>query len=81
MMSKTVLMSLNKQEEKLKFIDSLLASNHQNGLLVNSYDFRNDILKFISAKERIIDALVYLKQNSTSRTGRLLNVGTLNLMI
>ena len=74
-------MSLNKQEEKLKFIDSLLASNHQNGLLVNSYDFRNDILKFISAKERIIDALVYLKQNSTSRTGRLLNVGTLNLMI
>ena len=41
-------MILNKQEEKLKFIDSLLASNQKrNKLIVDSYDVREDIMKFM----------------------------------
>lgn len=55
---------IKKQEEKLKFIDSLLTSNDKSKFLVNNYDFRNDITKFMIAKEKIVNALVSLKPPS-----------------
>jgi len=43
---------IKRQEEKLQFIDSLLSSNcNKVNFLVKDYDFREDIAKFMIAKD------------------------------
>jgi NADPH-dependent 7-cyano-7-deazaguanine reductase QueF len=43
---------IKREEEKLKFINHLLNSNcRRSDLLARQYDFRDDIAKFMIAKE------------------------------
>ena len=67
-MTKNRLNDIKKQEEKLKFIDSLLASNEKrNRFVVDSYDVRDDVMKFMFAKERIVMSLYEIKQKNNTK--------------
>ena len=58
---------IKRQEEKLKFIDSLLASNEQRPkFLAENYEIRNDAIKFLWAKEKLVMALSELKENQAN---------------
>lgn len=62
-------MSLNKQEENLKFIDSLLYNNERRTKpTINKYDAREDIFKFMIAKEKILTSLYDIKTKSYNST-------------
>ncbi|CAI2369062.1 unnamed protein product [Moneuplotes crassus] len=60
---------IKKQEENLKFIDSLLYNNERrNKPTVNKYDAREDIFKFMIAKEKILSSLHDIKTKSVVNT-------------